>query len=97
MKDIDSRSAAAPSSAAPEEAGQEAKGGKAALRSGTVLSRGLHVETLEPRLLMSADLIPVAGSIDVPGETDYYTFDLATECMILFDALTPDARFAWAL
>ncbi len=70
---------------------------KSRLLQGTLLSRGLFTETLEPRLLMSADLIPVVGSIDVPGETDFYTFELAEERTILFDALTPDSRFNWSL
>jgi hypothetical protein len=37
---------------------------------GTV-SRRLFFETLEPRLLLSADLIPIQGSIAAPGETDH--------------------------
>ncbi|MEY8842582.1 LamG-like jellyroll fold domain-containing protein, partial [Cribrihabitans sp. XS_ASV171] len=42
---------------------------------------------LEPRILLSADLIPVAGEIEVPGETDFYTFELAEERTIVFDSL----------
>ncbi|MBW2725550.1 MAG: hypothetical protein JRE71_14285, partial [Deltaproteobacteria bacterium] len=43
-------------------------------------------------MLLSADLIPVAGTIEVPGETDYFTFELAEERQILFDALTNDGQ-----
>lgn len=40
----------------------------------TALSRRFEFETLEPRVLMSADLLPVHGSIDVPGQTAAYNF-----------------------
>ena len=61
------------------------------------LLRGLHVETYEPRMLLSADLIPVSGTIDFPGKTDLYTFDLAEERTLLFDALTNDNQLRWSL
>ncbi|RMG35700.1 MAG: LEPR-XLL domain-containing protein, partial [Gammaproteobacteria bacterium] len=67
-------------------------------RSGaSMLARGVHFDTIEPRLLLSADLIPVAGTIEVPGETDYFTFELTEERQILFDALTNDSQMTWSL
>ena len=97
LKDIEGRAGAGPAPAAALPVAAKTRTGLGALRSATALTRGLHLETLEPRLLMSADLIPVAGSIDLPGETDFYTFTLAEERTILFDALTPDSRFNWSL
>lgn len=98
-RDIDGRSGEGAALAMPQQFAQKPAGQStgAALRSATALSRGLHLDTLEPRLLLSADLIPVSGSIDLPGETDFYTFDLAEERTILFDALTPEYRFNWSL
>jgi hypothetical protein len=63
----------------------------------TMLSRGLHVEMLEPRLLLSADLIPIVGEIEVPGETDFYTFELAEERTVVFDSLTNRGDLNWSL
>ena len=68
-----------------------------ALRTSTALGRGLHIETLEPRLLLSADLIPISGSIEVPGQTTLYTFQLTEPRRVLFDALTPNSGLTWAL
>ncbi|MEX0338852.1 MAG: LamG-like jellyroll fold domain-containing protein, partial [Arenibacterium sp.] len=70
---------------------------KSRLRRTTSLTRGLQLDTMEPRILLSADLIPVAGTIEVPGETDYYTFELAEERQVLFDSLTPDSQINWTL
>ncbi|MBC7153134.1 MAG: LEPR-XLL domain-containing protein [Rhodobacteraceae bacterium] len=53
-------------------------------------------EALEPRLLLSADLLPVAGSIDLPGEEDAYVFVLNEATQIHVDALTP-GDFEWKL
>jgi len=72
-------------------------GKRASFSNFSSLSRGLHFDTLEPRLLLSADLIPVSGTIEVPGETDYYKFELAEERQVLFDALTNDSQMTWAL
>lgn len=73
----------------------------AALRESSALTkgldRGLELETFEPRLLLSADLIPVAGSIAFPGQTNLYTFDLAEERSFLFDSLTADSQLRWSL
>ncbi|MBM3522196.1 MAG: LEPR-XLL domain-containing protein, partial [Alphaproteobacteria bacterium] len=38
----------------------------------TTLSRRVHFESLEPRILLSSDLTPISGSIDVQGESDRY-------------------------
>ncbi len=54
-------------------------------------------ETLEPRVLLSADLNPIQGSIAVPGETDRYTFTLSQETQILFDSETPNSSLNWSL
>ena len=50
---------------------------RAALQSSSVLSSRLTVEQLEPRLLLSADAPPIQGAIDIPGETDSYTINIA--------------------
>ena len=67
------------------------------LKATTSLARGIHIDTLEPRILLSADLIPVAGTIDVPGETDFFSFELAESRQLIFDALTPSPQITWAL
>ena len=61
------------------------------------LGRGLHVEALEPRLLLSADLIPVSGSLDAPGEEDRYVFELTEATDLYFDSLTPSDAIRWSL
>jgi hypothetical protein len=61
------------------------------------VSRRLFFETLEPRVLLSADLSPIVGSIDVPGETDQYAFSLAQKATIYFDSQTPNAGLTWSL
>ncbi|RVA62770.1 LEPR-XLL domain-containing protein, partial [Mesorhizobium sp. M7A.F.Ca.CA.001.08.1.1] len=60
-------------------------------------TRAVHFEALEPRLLLSADFMPVHGSIDVPGETDQFTFNISEDTRIYFDALTSDGHLAWSL
>src|SRR3954454_18102157 len=68
------------------------------LLSSTSLSHKFEFETLEPRVLMSADLLPVHGSIDVPGETDRYTFNLPAAADIYFDSQTPhSSAINWSL
>jgi hypothetical protein len=64
----------------------------AALKASTMLTRQLTVEALEPRLLLSGDIAPIAGKIDVPGETDSYTFTLTQPKKVLFDAQTGKRR-----
>ena len=47
---------------------------------------------------MSADLLPVHGSIDVPGQTDRYTFTLADAKDIYFDSQTAHGNaINWSL
>ncbi|WP_245490441.1 hypothetical protein, partial [Mesorhizobium sp. M7A.F.Ca.US.011.01.1.1] len=41
--------------------------------------------------------MPVHGSIDVPGETDQFTFNISEDTRIYFDALTSDGQLAWSL
>src|SRR5689334_1440387 len=47
----------------------------------------LKFETLEPRLLLSADIIPIQGAIDLPGEVDKYEFTLAQPKTLYVDSL----------
>ncbi|MDH5351504.1 MAG: LEPR-XLL domain-containing protein, partial [Betaproteobacteria bacterium] len=56
--------------------------------------RAMRLETLEPRLLLSAD---VAGTLDIPGETDRYTFSLDRDTQLYFDALSADPSISWSL
>ena len=58
--------------------------------------KDLVFETLEPRLLLSADFMPIDGRIDLPGETDSYVFTLDTARRIHIDALT-DGQTNWRL
>jgi hypothetical protein len=57
--------------------------------------RKVLFEPLEPRLLLDAN--PVLGSLDVPGETDRYTFSLTADQRLLFDALEGDTGVHWSL
>ncbi len=62
------------------------------------LSRRLELETYEPRILMSAALLPVHGSIDAPGQTNQYTFSLTDPSQVYFDSQTPNAnQIDWTL
>lgn len=49
-----------------------------------------EVEALEPKVLLSADLMPAAqqitGQIDQPGETDRYELVLTETSYLLFDS-----------
>jgi hypothetical protein len=60
------------------------------------VSRRLFFETLEPRLLLSADLLPVAGSITTPGGADHQSFAVAQETSALFEAHT-SGLVQWSL
>src|ERR1700675_1004579 len=62
------------------------------LLSTTALSRRFEFETLQPRIPMSAGLLPVHGSIDVPGQTARYTFSLTSPTDIYFDSQTPHSN-----
>ena len=61
------------------------------------VSRRLFFETLEPRVLLSADVLPISGSIAVPGETDRYAFTLTKETQLLFDSQTNSFPLNWSL
>src|SRR5580698_1757919 len=61
------------------------------------LSQRFEFETFEPRILMSAALLPVHGSIEVPGQTNQYTFSLANATQIYFDSQTPSTQIDWTL
>jgi hypothetical protein len=63
----------------------------------TSVSRRLLVETLEPRVLLSADLIPIQGNIAVPGQVDRYTLTLPIERQVLFDSETNNGSLNWSL
>ena len=68
------------------------------LMASTALSHRFEFETLEPRVLMSGDLLPVHGAIDVPGQTDRYNFNVANPSEIYFDSQTPNAQaINWTL
>ncbi|HET7865596.1 MAG TPA: LEPR-XLL domain-containing protein, partial [Burkholderiaceae bacterium] len=59
-----------------------------------------RIETLEPRLLLSADLAPgverVEGAIDQPGEQDQYEFVVTEKTRLLFDGVD-GSRMQWQL
>lgn len=61
------------------------------------VSRRILFEELERRQLLSADLNPIAGSIDVPGETDRYIFSLTSETKLYVDSETPNPGLTWSL
>ncbi len=64
----------------------------------TMLSTRFEFETLEPRVLMSADLLPVHGSIDVPGQVNTYDVSLTNPKQIYFDSQTPHSQsIDWSL
>jgi hypothetical protein len=60
------------------------------------VSRRLFFETLEPRLLLSADLLPIQGSIAVPGETDHRAFAVMEDAHVLLEAQT-SGQLNWTL
>lgn len=60
------------------------------------VSRRLFFETLEPRLLLSADLLPIQGSIAVPGETDHRAFAVTEDAHVLLEAQT-SGQLNWTL
>ena len=83
--------------AKPWRAGQPLKSLRRRLAQSTALSRRLDVETLEPRVLLSADLLPIHGSIDVPGQTNRYTFTLTDSKQLYFDSETNNTSLNWSL
>jgi hypothetical protein len=60
------------------------------------VSRRLFFETLEPRLLLSADLVPIQGSIAVPGEVDHHSFTLTNNAHVVLDSQT-SGQLDWTL
>ena len=67
------------------------------LSQSTSLSRRLDIEALEPRILLSADLLPIHGAIDVPGEINRYSFTLKDAKQLYFDAETNNSSLNWSL
>src|SRR5438876_1258039 len=66
----------------------------------SVPANSIRFEPLEPRVLLSADINPaqtISGSIDVPGETDQYGFNLPENARIVFDSITNNANLNWSL
>jgi hypothetical protein len=64
--------------------------------------RKFLLEPLEQRLLLDIDplapqLAALQGALDVPGETDRYTFSLTAEKRLLFDTSASDASIYWSL
>lgn len=61
----------------------------------------IHFESIEPRVLLSADVNPTAltvgGSIDVPGEQDSYEFTVEETTRIVFDSQTNNYGLNWRL
>ncbi|HHX88190.1 MAG TPA: LEPR-XLL domain-containing protein, partial [Paracoccus sp.] len=56
----------------------------------------VYIETFEQRLLLSADLFPVAGAIELPGEEDAYVLVLSEATRIHVDAVS-QGDFEWRL
>ena len=58
------------------------------------------LETLEPKILLSADGAPgvhrIEGSIDQPGEQDVYEFVVAEKTRFFFDGISGD-QMSWQL
>lgn len=70
---------------------------RTALRNSSSLANRLHFEAVEPRLLLAADVPPVMGTIEVPGETDRFAFTLTEPKKVVFDSLTATNNMFWAL
>ncbi len=82
----------------PDSKGPKKRLSRSKQVSETALSHRIEFETLEPRVLMSADLLPVHGSIDVPGQANSYNFTLASAEQVYFDSLTPHSGgIDWSL
>ncbi|TXT25308.1 MAG: hypothetical protein FD134_1119, partial [Gallionellaceae bacterium] len=58
--------------------------------------RALQFESLEQRVLLAGDALLVSGAIDVPGETDSYSFNLTQDRQVYLDSLS-DVNFTWSL
>ncbi|MCC6007768.1 MAG: LEPR-XLL domain-containing protein, partial [Rhodobacteraceae bacterium] len=71
--------------------------GRSAPAGDDSVSSAFTFETLENRLLLSADFLPVDARISVPGETDVYTFTLTDHRELLFDARAAPEGLTWSL
>ncbi len=60
-------------------------------------AKRVRFEPLEPRVLMSADPIPVSGTLNTPGQVDHYSFTLTTATHLVFDSLTNNSNIDWTL
>ena len=84
----------------PPSTDRKPRRGRRRLATSTALTRRFEFETLEPRVLMSGDLLPVHGSIDVPGQTAQYAFTVAGPGShdLYFDSQTPhSSAINWTL
>ena len=61
------------------------------------IAKRVRFEPLEPRVLMSADAIPVSGTLNTPGQVDHYSFTLTAETHLVFDSLTNNSNVDWTL
>ncbi|MFO1403439.1 MAG: CARDB domain-containing protein [Azonexus sp.] len=58
----------------------------------------IRFEPMEARVLLAADpVLAVTGAISTPGETDHYTFTVASDTKVVFDSLTNDPNLNWSL
>ena len=74
------------------------RAGKRTAAAEIALSQRLEFESFEPRILLSAALLPVHGSLEVPGQTNQYTFSLASTTQIYFDSQSSTSNLIdWSL
>jgi hypothetical protein len=70
-------------------------------RQREVAAAKLHFEALEPRILLDGDpaagVMTLAGSIDVPGEQDYYRFTVDEASRVVLDSLSNRSDLSWRL
>ena len=70
-------------------------------RQREVAAAKLHFEALEPRILLDGDpaagVMTLAGSIDVPGEQDYYRFTVDEASRVVLDSLSNCSDLSWRL
>jgi hypothetical protein len=63
--------------------------------------KSIRFESIEPRVLMAADLNPaivaINSTISAPGEIDQYNFTVASDIKVVFDSLTNDPNMNWSL
>lgn len=74
--------------------------GNKEVNMGNVQEQMWTVEQLEPKLLLSADLMPsvheISGNIDKPGEQKQYEFVVTEKTKFFFDGVE-GAKFNWSL